>query len=125
MLAFLAALFIIIAPTPTPSPSAAPGPSVAPAASAKPSPSAKPKASPTPSTPYDAMKWREVGPAASGGRVAAVAGSVTDPNLYYVGAAGGGIWKSDNGGQTWDSVFDDQDVQSIGAVTIGSSDNKT
>lgn len=71
------------------------------------------------------MKWREVGPAASGGRVAAVAGSASDPNLYYIGAAGGGVWKSDNGGETWSPVFDDQDVQSIGAVTIGSSDNKT
>ena len=71
------------------------------------------------------MKWREVGPAASGGRVAAVAGSATDPNLYYIGAAGGGVWKSENGGQTWDPVFDDQDVQAIGAVTIAPSDDKT
>ncbi|HKW44295.1 MAG TPA: hypothetical protein VJN22_01475 [Candidatus Eremiobacteraceae bacterium] len=66
-----------------------------------------------------------MGPAATGGRVAAVAGSATDPNLYYLGAAGGGVWKSDNGGATWDPVFDDQDVQSIGAVTIAPSDDKT
>jgi len=91
----------------------------------KPTPKASPKPSPTPSTPYAALKWRETGPAASGGRIAAVAGSDTDPNLYYIGAAGGGVWKSENGGQTWSSVFDDQDTQSIGAVTIGSSDNKT
>jgi photosystem II stability/assembly factor-like uncharacterized protein len=71
------------------------------------------------------MKWRSMGPAASGGRVAAVAGSATDPNLYYFGAAGGGVWKSDNGGATWDPVFDDQDAQSIGAVTIAPSDDKT
>ena len=70
------------------------------------------------------MKWREVGPAATGGRVAAVAGSATDANLYYIGAAGGGVWKSDNGGATWNPVFDGQDVQSIGAITIAPSDNK-
>lgn len=116
-------------PSPTPTPVVAPStppssaPTVAPASSAK--PSAKPKASPTPSSPYAQLKWREVGPAASGGRVAAVAGSATDPNLYYIGAAGGGVWKSDNSGQTWDPVFDDQDVQSIGAVTIAPSDDKT
>jgi len=63
-------------------------------------PKATPKASPTPSTPYAALSWREVGPAAAGGRVAAVAGSGTDPDLYYFGATGGGVWKSVNGGQT-------------------------
>ena len=114
MLAFALALIIAASPTPT-------------AAAASPTPGAKPSpsASPTPSTPYAAIKWREMGPAASGGRVAAVAGSASDPNLYYIGAAGGGVWKSVDGGQSWSSVFDDQDVQSIGAVTIGSSDNKT
>ena len=128
VVAFFAAVVMAI-PTPPPAPSPSPSPALSPkpAVSASPSPAAsvKPKASPTPSTPYAAMKWREVGPAAAGGRVAAVAGSATDPNLYYIGAAGGGVWKSTNGGQTWSSVFDDQDTQSIGAVTIGSSDNKT
>jgi photosystem II stability/assembly factor-like uncharacterized protein len=119
MIALIAAVLLSI-PTPTPAPAA--NSSASPSASA--SPKATPKASPTPSSPYAAMKWREVGPAASGGRVAAVTGSASDPNLYYIGAAGGGVWKSTNGGQTWSPVFDDQDVQSIGAVTIGSSDNK-
>lgn len=106
-------------------PSAAPSasPAAMPAASAK--PSASPSASPTPKTPYDAMTFREVGPAASGGRVAAVAGSATDPYLYYFGAAGGGVWKSTNGGMTWDPVFDDQDVQSIGSIAVAPSDDKT
>jgi photosystem II stability/assembly factor-like uncharacterized protein len=135
VIAFVAAFLVSTAaplPSPTPTPVVAPStpPSSAPAASPATSPassvkpSAKPKASPTPSSPFAQMKWREVGPAASGGRVAAVAGSATDPNLYYIGAAGGGVWKSANGGQTWDPVFDDQDVQAIGAVTIAPSDNK-
>ena len=71
------------------------------------------------------MTWREIGPASGGGRVAGVAGSATDPKLYYVGAAGGGVWKSANSGQTWSPVFDDQDVAAIGAVTIDPTDNDT
>lgn len=134
MLAFigaLAAVFVAIAPVGTAAATAAPAAAPAPATAAPvtpapaPSGSPKPKASPTPSTPYAALEWREVGPAAAGGRVAAVAGSGTDPDLYYIGAAGGGVWKSVNGGQTWSSVFDDQDTQSIGSVTIAPSDDKT
>src|SRR5579864_1184636 len=120
----LVASFIMAAstPAPMPAPSVSAAPVAAPKASS--SPKASPKPSPTPATRYAALKWREIGPASAGGRVAAVAGSATDPNLYYIGAAGGGVWKSDNGGQTWDPVFDDQDVQSIGAVTIAPSDDK-
>ena len=64
------------------------------------------------------MTWRNVGPAVSGGRLGAVAGTDQDPSLYYAGAAGGGLWKSTNAGATWTSVFDEQDVQSIGAIAI-------
>lgn len=69
------------------------------------------------------MQWREIGPATAGGRVAAVAGSATDPKLYYIGSAGGGVWKSANGTQTWDPVFDKQPVGAIGAVTIDPNNN--
>src|SRR5215472_1005537 len=95
------ALSAVLAPSPAPEGLPSPHPLPTATASAAPTASPKPSPSPTPKTPYDAMQWREVGPAASGGRVAAVAGSVTDPNLYYFGAAGGGVWKSDNGGVTW------------------------
>jgi photosystem II stability/assembly factor-like uncharacterized protein len=71
------------------------------------------------------MSWRAIGPATAGGRVAAVAGSATDPKLYYVGAAGGGVWKSANGGQTWDPVFEKEGVAAIGAVTIDPTNNDT
>ena len=70
-------------------------------------------------------EWRAIGPAATGGRVAAVAGSATDPKLYYVGSAGGGVWKSANGGQTWDPVFEKEGVAAIGAVTIDPTNNTT
>ena len=69
------------------------------------------------------MRWRAIGPAAGGGRVSAVAGSATNAKLYYVGAAGGGVWKSANSGQTWDPVFDKGGVGSIGDVAIDPVNN--
>ena len=69
-------------------------------------------------SPYANLKWRLVGPAVAGGRVPAVAGTASDPNLYYLGSAGGGVWKTVNGGATWTPVFDKQSVSAIGAVTI-------
>lgn len=76
-----------------------------------------PKASPTPGF-FDQLRFRNVGPAVSGGRLGAVAGTDADSSLYYVGAAGGGVWKTTNGGQSFAPVFDGQDVGSIGAIAI-------
>ena len=87
-------------------------------------PRPSPSPTPTPGPPFGNMSWRAIGPAAAGGRVAAVAGSATNPKLYYVGAAGGGVWKSDNGGQTWDPVFDKEGIAAIGAVTIDPTDDR-
>ncbi len=69
------------------------------------------------------MQWREIGPALPGGRVAAVAGSATDPYLYYIGSAGGGVWKTHDGGETWQAVFEKEKVAAIGAVTIDPNNN--
>jgi len=93
------------------------------AASPSPSPSGSP--TPTPGPAFGNMSWRAIGPATAGGRVAAVAGSATDPKLYYIGTGGGGVWKSDNSGQTWDPVFEKEAVAAIGAVTIDPTDNQT
>ena len=68
--------------------------------------------------PYSHLQFRSVGPAVGGGRVAAVAGTATDPSLYYIGSAGGGVWKTINGGATWTAVFEKEPVAAIGAVTI-------
>lgn len=68
--------------------------------------------------PYAALKWRSIGPAIAGGRVAGVAGTPQDPKLYYIASAGGGIWKSDNGAATWQPVFEGHGVSATGAVAI-------
>lgn len=75
--------------------------------------------------PYSHLKWRSIGPAVGGGRVAAVAGTAADPSLYYIGSAGGGVWKTDNGGTTWSAVFEHEPVAAIGAVTIDPTDENT
>ncbi|HEY2907294.1 MAG TPA: hypothetical protein VGJ29_15435 [Vicinamibacterales bacterium] len=67
---------------------------------------------PTPDTPA-AMRWRYIGPV--GNRVASVSGVPGDPNVYYAGAASGGLWKTTDGGVYWESIFDGQSSQSIGA----------
>ncbi len=114
-----ALLFTVIAAAPTSSPLlASPLPP-------KPVTTASPSPTPSPGPAFGNMSWRAIGPAAAGGRVAAVAGSATDPKLYYLGAAGGGVWKSSNGAQTWDPVFEKEGVAAIGAVTIDPTDNKT
>ena len=93
-------------PSPSPTPSASPAASASPGAAASPaaSPTAKPTPTPTPGPPFANMQWREIGPATAGGRVAAVAGTAENAKLYYVGAAGGGVWKiAATAAQTWDA----------------------
>jgi len=68
---------------------------------------------------------RNIGSATMSGRVAAVAAVHEGQRLtIYVGAASGGVWKSVNGGTTYKPVFDKQDVQSIGAITIDPTNPK-
>ncbi len=61
---------------------------------------------------------RNIGPAAVGGRISAVDAVAADPNRIVVGVGTGGVWISDNGGLTWEPVFDEQPVASIGALAI-------
>ncbi len=70
---------------------------------------------------YAGMEWRSIGPF-RGGRAAAVAGVPGDPNLFYFGASGGGVWKTEDAGQTWKSISDGYFGGSIGAIAVSEYD---
>ena len=67
------------------------------------------------------VKFRNLGPSVGGGRVAAVVGVPGDRNTYYVGAGAGGVWKTTDGGDSWEAVFKDQPTASIGALALAPS----
>ncbi len=74
-----------------------------------------------PSDVFQDMSFRSVGPS-RGGRVTAVAGHRAHPHTFYMGAVGGGIWKTDNYGQTWYPISDGQlTTGSIGAIRVAES----
>lgn len=66
-------------------------------------------------------KPRNIGPAGMSGRITAIDAVVNNPNIIYIGAASGGVWKTENSGQTWNPIFDEQPIQNIGAVAIQQS----
>src|SRR5574343_1529584 len=55
------------------------------------------------------------------GRVTAIDAVHSNPDIIYIGAASGGVWKTTNGGASWNPVFDDQPTQNIGAIAIQQS----
>jgi photosystem II stability/assembly factor-like uncharacterized protein len=78
-------------------------------------------AQPTSAGPFGALRWRSLGPL-RGGRSIAVAGSPSRPYEYYMGATGGGLWKTTDGGTTWKPVTDGQiNYSSVGAVAVSES----
>ncbi len=75
---------------------------------------------PAAAQPVEALRFRYMGPP-SAGRIASVAGIPGDQKTYYAGAASGGVWKTNDGGQTFEPVFDAQPVQAIGALAVAPS----
>ncbi len=71
---------------------------------------------------YKDVKWRSIGPY-RGGRSATVTGVPGKPQLFYMGATGGGVWKTENGGTTWQNISDGYFGGSIGAVAVSESNN--
>src|SRR5580704_5168827 len=69
---------------------------------------------------YSGLRWRMIGPF-RGGRSNAVTGVPGQPNTFYFGSVGGGVWKSENSGRTWTPIFDSQPVASIGAIAVAAS----
>src|SRR5260221_14775740 len=69
---------------------------------------------------YNGLRWRMIGPH-RGGRTIAVSGVEGQPNVYYFGGVGGGVWKTANGGITWEPIFDGQPNSSIGELALAPS----
>ena len=70
----------------------------------------------------DNLEWRNIGPAIMGGRINDFAVVESNPKVAFVATASAGIWKTTNNGITWESLFDDQPVSSVGDVAVAPSD---
>ncbi|MCE2613128.1 glycosyl hydrolase [Flavobacteriaceae bacterium D16] len=70
---------------------------------------------------YEGISWRQVGPF-RGGRAGTVSGVLHNPNLYYMGTAGGGVWKTEDAGSNWSCISDGYFGGSIGALAVSESD---
>jgi len=68
--------------------------------------------------PFDALHFREIGPASMSGRISDLAVYEANPAIAYVGTAHGGVWKTTNAGTTFEAQFQDQGLMSIGDVTV-------
>src|SRR5918997_7214718 len=70
------------------------------------------------SDPFAGLTFRNIGPATMGGRIDDLAVLETNPAVFYVGTATGGLWKTTNQGMSWSPLFDGQPTSSIGDVTL-------
>lgn len=70
---------------------------------------------------YNALEYRLIGPF-RGGRSAAVTGVPDKPNLFYFGGTGGGVWKTTDGGRTWENISDGFFGGSVGSISVSKSD---
>ena len=68
------------------------------------------------------LEWRNIGPANMGGRINDFAVVEADPNIVFAATASAGVWRTTNNGVTWEPVFDEQPVSSIGDIAVAPSD---
>jgi photosystem II stability/assembly factor-like uncharacterized protein len=71
---------------------------------------------------FKALQWRSIGPY-RGGRALAVAGIPGDASTFYFGAVAGGVWKTTDGGGTWQSLTDGTSISSVGAIAVAPSNH--
>jgi photosystem II stability/assembly factor-like uncharacterized protein len=71
---------------------------------------------------FKPLRFREIGPATMGGRIDDFAVVESNPDIIYVATASGGVFKSVNGGTTWEPIFDNEAVSTIGDITLAPSD---
>jgi photosystem II stability/assembly factor-like uncharacterized protein len=69
---------------------------------------------------YSGLRWRSIGPLRAG-RAVAASGVPGQPNHFYFGSVGGGVWESTSSGEAWTPIFDKEAVQSIGAIGVAPS----
>jgi photosystem II stability/assembly factor-like uncharacterized protein len=73
-------------------------------------------------SPFSTIQWRLTGPDNRSGRCTDVAGIPNTPSVFYAAFATGGLWKTENGGNTWQSLFDKEATQAIGSIGLAPSD---
>lgn len=78
-----------------------------------------------PDNVIDKIKFREIGPTRQGGRYVDFAVVDRSPKVIYAATASGGLWKTNNNGQSWDPIFDEENIISIGAVAVDQQDTST
>ena len=71
------------------------------------------------------LEWRGVGPAMTAGRISDIAINQKDRSQWYVAVGSGGVWKTDNRGTTWQTVFDSEGSYSIACVSIDPNNPET
>src|SRR6185503_15993213 len=70
---------------------------------------------------FESLRWRNIGPLRAG-RVRAISGVPSQPNVFYMAQVNGGVWKTTDYGRTWTPIFDDQPTGSVGSIAVALSD---